>query len=77
MYRKLIAYSNKIFNLFGIISSITDERLKPQIATVKIVATIIIMHFTNLGSLGSLSQTISLNNLKKAICISFNYCKKC
>jgi hypothetical protein len=67
MYRKLIAYSNKIFNLFSIIASITDERLKPQIPTVKIVAAIIIMHFTNLGSLNSLSQTISLNNLKKEI----------
>ena len=67
MYRKLIRYSNKIFNLFDIIASITDERLKPQIPTVKIVAAIIIMHFTNLGSLNSLSQTISLNNLKKEI----------
>ena len=67
MYRKLIAYSNKIFNLFGIISSITDERLKPQIATVKIVATIIIMHFTNLGSLNNLSQEIAFKNLKKDI----------
>ena len=67
MYRKLIRYSNKIFNLFDSIASITDKRLKPQIPTVKIVATIIIMHFTNLGSLNSLSQTISLNNLKKEI----------
>ena len=67
MYKKLIAYSNKIFNLFSAIASITDERLKPQIATVKIVAAITVMHFTNLGSLNSLSQAISLNNLKKEI----------
>jgi len=67
LYRKLLRYSNKIFNLFSIIASITDKRLKPQISTVKIVAAIIIMHFTNLGSLNSLSQTISLNNLKKEI----------
>ncbi|MDO9580879.1 MAG: hypothetical protein Q7J06_09995, partial [Bacteroidales bacterium] len=67
MYRKLIRYSNKIFKLFDIIASITDERIKPQIDTAKIVAAIIIMHFTNLGSLNSLSQTISLNNLKKEI----------
>jgi predicted Zn-ribbon and HTH transcriptional regulator len=67
MYRKLIRYSSKIFNLFGIIASITDGRLKPQIDTIKIVAAIIIMHFSNLGSLNSLSQTISLKNLKAEI----------
>ena len=60
-------YSNKIFNLFSIIASITDERLKPQIATVKIVTAIIIMHFSNLGSLNSLSQEIAFKNLKKAV----------
>ena len=67
MYRKLIGYSNKIFNLFGLIASITDERIKPQIDTVKIVAAIIIMHFSNLESLNSLSQSISLKNLKADI----------
>jgi len=77
MYRKLIAYSNKIFNLFSIIATITDERLKPQIATVKITAAIIIMHFTNLGSLNSLSQEIAYKNFKKEIPLSFNYCKGC
>jgi len=67
MYRKLLRYSNKIFNLFSIIATITDERLKPQIATVKIVAAIIVMQFSNLGSLNSLSQAISVKNLKKDI----------
>jgi len=67
LYRKLIRYSNKIFNLFSIIASITDERLKPQIATVKIVTAITVMHFSNLGSLNSLSQAISFKNLKKQI----------
>ena len=67
MYRKLIRYSNKIFNLFDIIASITDERLKPQIPTVKIVAAIIIMHFTNQGSLNNLSQEIAYKNFKKDI----------
>ncbi|MQY75542.1 MAG: hypothetical protein GH148_08475 [Clostridia bacterium] len=67
MYRKLMRYSNKIFNLFSIIATITDKRLKPQIATVKIVTAIIIMQFSNLGSLNSLCQTISLKNLKKAV----------
>ncbi len=67
MYRKLIRYSNKIFNLFSIIASITDERLKPQIPTVKIVAAIIVMHFTNQGSLNNLSQEIAYKNFKKDI----------
>ena len=67
MYRKLLRYSNKIFNLFSIIASITDGRIKPQIETVKIIAAIIIMHFSNLGSLHSLSQSISFKNLKADI----------
>jgi len=62
MYRKLIRYSNKIFNLFNIIVSITDKRLKPQIATVKITTAIIVMQFSNLGSLNSLSQAIAFKN---------------
>lgn len=67
MYRKLIRYSNKIFNLFSTIASITDKRLKPQIATVKITAAIIVMQLANLGSLNSLSQAISFKKLKKDI----------
>ena len=67
MYRKLIRYSNKIFNLFSIIASITDERLKPQIPTVKIVAAITVMHFTNQGSLNNLSQEIAYKNFKADI----------
>ena len=67
MFKKLIRYSDKIFNLFSIIASITDGRLKPQIPTVKIVAAIIIMHFTNQGSLNNLSQEIAFKNLKKDI----------
>ena len=67
MYRKLIDYSNKIFNLFSIIASITDGRIKPQIPTVKIIAAIIIMHFTNQGSLNSLSQEIAFKKLKACI----------
>ena len=67
MYKKLLRYSNKIFNLFGLIASITDGRLKPQIPTVKIVAAIIIMHFTNQGSLNNLSQEIAYKNFKADI----------
>ena len=64
MFKKLIDYSNKIFDLFSIIASITDRRIKAQIATVKIVAAIIVMHFTNQGSLHSLSQEIAFKKLK-------------
>ncbi len=67
MYRKLIRYSNKIFNLFSIIASITDKRLKPQIDTVKIVTAIIVMHFTNQGSLNNLSQEIAYKNFKAEV----------
>jgi len=67
LFRKLICYSNKIFDLFTIIASITDKRIKAQIPTVKIVAAIIIMHFTNQGSLNSLSQEIAFKKLKADI----------
>ncbi len=67
MYKKLIRYSDKIFDLFGLIASITDERIKPQIPTVKIVAAMIIMHFTNQGSLNNLSQEIAYKNFKAEI----------
>jgi len=67
LYRKLIRYSNKIFDLFTIIASVTDRRIKPQIPTVKIVAAITVMHFTNQGSLNNLSQEIAYKNLKAHI----------
>ena len=67
MFRKLIRYSNKIFDLFTIIVSVTDKRIKAQIPTAEIVATIIIMHFTNQGSLNSLSQEIAYKRLKADI----------
>jgi len=64
MFKKLIRYSNKIFDLFTIIASITDIRIKPQIPTLKIITAIIIMYFTNQGSLHSLSQEITFKRLK-------------
>ena len=67
MFKRLIRYSNKIFNLFSIIDAITDQRIKPQIPTVKAVAAIIIMYFTNQGSLNSLSQEIAFKKLKADI----------
>lgn len=67
MFKKLIRYSNKIFDLFSAIASITDQRIKPQIPTVKIITAMIIMHFTNQGSLNSLSQEIAFKRLKADI----------
>ena len=67
MFKKLICYSNKIFDLFTIIASVTDERIKAQIPTVKIVTAIIIMYFTNQGSLNSLSQEIAFKKLKACV----------
>jgi len=67
MFKKLIRYSNKIFDLFTIIASVTDRRIKAQIPTVKIVAAIIIMHFTNQGSLNNFSQEIAFKKLK--VCV--------
>ncbi len=67
MFKKLIRYSNKIFDLFTIIASVTDERIKAQIPTVKIVAAITVMHFTNQGSLNNLSQEIAYKKLKAAV----------
>ena len=67
MFKKLIRYSNKIFDLFTIIASVTDRRIKSQIPTVKIVAAIIIMHFTNQGSLNNFSQEIAYKRLKADI----------
>jgi len=67
LFKKLIRYSNKIFDLFTIIASITDKRIKSQIPTVKIVAAISIMYFTNQGSLNSFSQEIAFKRLKACV----------
>ena len=56
MFKRIIKYSNKHFSLFKNLASITDKRLKPRIATIKIVNAIICMQFSNLGSLNSLTQ---------------------
>ncbi|MBM3710105.1 MAG: hypothetical protein FJW61_06770 [Actinobacteria bacterium] len=59
MFRRIIKYSNRHFGLFKKISSISDRRIKPQIATVKILASIVCIHMANLGSLHSFSQSSS------------------
>ncbi|MHB8280024.1 MAG: hypothetical protein ACYDIA_20595 [Candidatus Humimicrobiaceae bacterium] len=59
MFKNIIKYSNKCFSLFKNLASVTDKRIKPRIATIKIITAIICMQFSNLGSLNSLSQAIS------------------
>lgn len=64
MFKKLIRYSDKIFDLFTTLASVTDKRIRPQIPTVKIITAVIIMYFTNQGSLNGLSQELSYKRLK-------------
>ena len=59
MFRRIIKYSSKHFDLFKNLLLITDKRIKPRIATVKIVIAIICMHLSNLGSLNSLSSALA------------------
>jgi hypothetical protein len=59
MLRRIITYSNKHFGLFKSLVLITDERIKPRIATVKIVTAVICMHLCNLGSLNNLARTLA------------------
>ncbi|MHB8281002.1 MAG: transposase [Candidatus Humimicrobiaceae bacterium] len=59
MFKRIIKYSNKHFGLFKKLASITDKRIKPRIATIKIVTVVICMQFSNLGSLNSLTQTLA------------------
>ncbi len=51
MFKRIIDYSNKHFNLFDLVDNITDSRQKPQIACSDIAASILSMLFSNLGSL--------------------------
>lgn len=59
MYRRIIKYSCKHFGLIKKLEAIADRRLKPQIVTIRISAAIICMQLANLGSLNTLSQTLS------------------
>ena len=56
MFKRIISYSNKYFNLFNLIDDITDLRAKPQISTTDISSSIISILFTNLGSLNKFNQ---------------------
>ena len=57
MLKRIIDYSNKYFNLFDLISDISDLRAKPQIACSDVAASIISILFSNLGSLNKFNQS--------------------
>ena len=57
MFKRIISYSNKYFNLFGLIDGITDLRAKPQIRLSDISASILSLLFSNLGSLNKFNQS--------------------
>jgi len=51
MFKRIIKYSNKYFNLFDLIDGISDLRAKPQILSNDIAISILSILFANLGSL--------------------------
>ena len=51
MFKKIIKYSNKYFLLFKKLDAITDNRIKPQIPSNDIAASVLSLLFANLGSL--------------------------
>ena len=59
MFKKVAGYSRKHFGLFGKLKNITDGRIKPRIATVKVAIAIFSIQLANLGSLNNFSQSVS------------------
>jgi len=57
MFKRIINYSNKHFNLFSLIYGITDARTKPQIDCSDISLSILSILFSNLGSLNRFNQS--------------------
>jgi len=57
MFKRIISYSNKYFNLFSLINDITDARAKPQIAASDIAASILSILFCSLGSLNKFNTS--------------------
>ena len=56
MFKRIIKYAFKHFDLFEKLACVTDRRIKPQIKTIKILSAIVFIHIANLGSLHSFSQ---------------------
>ena len=59
MFRRAVRYSRKTFGLFDELKNITDGRIKPRIATVKVAIAIFSVQLANLGSLNNFSQQVS------------------
>ena len=57
MFKRIIKYAFKHFDLFEKLACVTDRRIKPQILTIKILSAIVFIHIANLGSLHSFSQS--------------------
>ena len=57
MFRRILNYSNKYFNLFDLIKDISDLRAKPQRACSDIATSIMSILFFNLGSLNKFNQS--------------------
>lgn len=55
--RRILRYGDKVIGLSKVISQITDHRKRPRIATKVVVASILVMLLTRLGSLNALEKT--------------------
>lgn len=61
MFKRIISYSNKYFNLFSLIDNISDGRQKPQIKPPDISASILSLFFSNLGSLNKFNTSRAIS----------------
>jgi len=57
MFKRIVNYSNKYFNLFSLIDNISDGRQKPQVNPSDISASILSLLFSNLGSLNKFNTS--------------------
>lgn len=58
MFRRAVRYSRNYFGLFDKLKNITDGRIKPRIATIKVAIAIFSIQLANLGSLNNFSQSV-------------------
>ena len=63
MFKRIISYSNKYFNLFDLIDDITDLGAKPQIPAADISTSILSILFSNLGSLNKFNQARDISSI--------------
>lgn len=65
MFKRIINYSNKYFNLFDLIEDISDLRKKPQISCSDVSSSILSLLFSNLGSLNKFNQARDISTVSK------------